>query len=315
MRIQRTPRRANFTVLGNDVLRNRELSFTARGVLGYLLSLPDGADEDVRKLADKNPRIGRKGIRDAVDELIAKRYYFRHTYRDDRGRVRTDTYVFDTPQDTFSPVPSAPGTGPTTPGAAGTSPSGIKDSGKDRGNTPPNPPAEQTAPAASPTAREGTSGTQDKDLAEAARILRRLAAIDSRLKLSERHVAKLAPEVADWLDRGATIAEITDAVTQGLPPKVYSASRLISDRLDRKRPERKRQWKTYADCETGCGGLLPAGQEAGICADCALGTTTYFEIDCTSGEVTEAPDAPATEPLIGGPNAAWRAARAAMRTA
>lgn len=282
MRIQRTPRRANFTVLGNDVLRNRELSFTARGILGYLLSLPDGAEVDVRKLADKNPRIGRKGVKDAVDELIERGYYFRHTYRDDRGRVRTDTYVFDTPQAAFSPLPPTPGTGTPTPGAAGNLPSGVKDLvSKNDDKTPP------TSPDPQPVTDAGQGEGDDQKMREAARILRRLAAIDTRLKLSDRHVRNLTPSVADWLDRGATIGEITDAVTQGLPAKVYSAARLIEDRLDRKRPERKRQWKQYADCAERCGRLLPAGQETGICAVCSGVELSDFARELIAGAKPE----------------------------
>ncbi|GGU41373.1 hypothetical protein GCM10010211_00420 [Streptomyces albospinus] len=265
MRIQRTPRRAHFTIVGNDVLRNRELSFTARGILGYLLSLPDGADEDVRKLADKNPKIGRKGIRDAVDELISKGYYFRHTYRDDRGRVRTDTYVFDTPQETFLPTPAMPGTGAPTPGSAGSLPSGVKDLvSKNEDKTPP------ASPDAEPEGAPADRGEGDaQHTREAARLLARLGSVDSRLKLTAKQTTALAPLAAEWLSRGATIAEITDATTQGLPQRVYSAAKLVADRLQRKMPEPRRQWKTYADCADGCGRLLPAGQDSGICAVCA----------------------------------------------
>jgi len=316
MQIHRTGHARNFTVLPNGITQNRRLSFTARGLLAYLISLPSGAREDVRTLADNNPGVGRKGIAAALDELIRERHYFRVTSRDDQGRIRTETFVYDTPQADFSPLPASPGPGTSATRAAGTSPSGEKNSVKNGGKTPPSPPAETPAPAAAASEGEGSSEKQDNQapqLAEAARILRRFAAIDSRLRLSEKRLNKLAPEVADWIDRGATVTEITDAVTQGLPARVYSAAHLIADRLDRKRPARKRQWKTYADCEGGCGGLLPADQGAGLCTDCALGTATYFEIDCTSGEITEAPVQPETAPLIGGPNAAWRSARAAMR--
>ena len=68
--------------------------FTARGILGYLLSLPDGAREDVRTLADKNPGLGRRGVAKALDELVALGYYVRRTVRDEiSGQVRTETHV------------------------------------------------------------------------------------------------------------------------------------------------------------------------------------------------------------------------------
>ncbi|MEU7030037.1 hypothetical protein AB0A60_25570 [Streptomyces sp. NPDC046275] len=301
----------------NGIAQNKKLSFTARGLLGYLISLPNGAKENVRKLADENPKVGRKGIEHAIDELIEHRYYFRVTTRDGEGLIRTQVYVFDEPQDSFSPLPAGPGTGEPGTEEAGTSPSGKRISSKDGGKLPPFPPADEHRPAA-PAAREGSSKkheTGTPQLAEAARIVRRFAAVDSRLNLSERQVAKLAPSVADWLHRGATISEITDAVTQGLPSKVYSAARLIADRLDRKRPEAKRQWMTYADCPEGCGNLLPAGQDTGICNECALGTAAYFTVDCETGEIADAPDAPPlpeSGPLAPQGLATFRAARAAM---
>ncbi|KOG26828.1 hypothetical protein [Streptomyces viridochromogenes] len=307
MQIHRTRHAGNFTVVPNGIAQNRKLSFTARGLLEYLISLPNGTKEDARTLADDNPGVGRKGISDALDELIRERYYFRVTNRDDQGRIRTETYVFDTPQDDFSPLPASPGTGAAGARDAGTSPSGEKDFSKDGGKNPPFPPAEETAPAAPAEEGEGSSEKQEDQspqLAEAARIVRRFATFDGRLKLSERQVAKLAPSVADWLDRGATIGEITDAVTQGLPAKVYSAARLIADRLDRKRPERKRQWKQYADCEDGCGRVLPAGQDSGICGVCAGVVPTDFARELLN-EAERGPLAP--EGL-----AAFRAARAAM---
>ncbi|NUK41793.1 hypothetical protein HRW13_13050, partial [Streptomyces lunaelactis] len=179
--------------------------------------------------------------------------------------------------------------------------------------TPPSPPAEEPAPAAPAPAREGFSQKQDKQTAEAARILRRFAAIDSRLSMSERQVAKLALSVADWLDRGATIGEITDAVTQGLPAKVYSAARLVADRLDRKRPERKRQWKQFADCATvGCGRLLPAGQESGICGVCSGVELTDFARELIAASQGETPGEAPTAPLAPEGLARFRAARAAM---
>ena len=120
MRINLTARTRAFTVLGNEVLRDRRLSFTARGILSYLLSLPDGAREDVRTLADKNPGLGRRGVAKALDELIALGYYARRTLRDeDSGQIRTTTYVFDTPQPPGTPLPAPAGTGGTKAGKPG----------------------------------------------------------------------------------------------------------------------------------------------------------------------------------------------------
>ncbi|WP_329022494.1 MULTISPECIES: hypothetical protein [Streptomyces] len=236
------------------MLRDSRLSFTARGILVYLLSLPDGADIDVRKLADRHPRVGRRGVQSAVDELIAAGYYVRRTRRDDHGRLRTETFVTDTPQVRVAASDHQPGTGDPGTQAAGTLPSVDKNSGKNEDKTPP----------ASPP-REGG----DEHLTQASRLLARLAAVDSRLRLSGKQVTALAPFAAEWLRRGATVAELTDALCQGLPTRVYSAARLVGDRLHRKLPDPRRQWQSYADCAGDCGRPLPANQDQGICAACA----------------------------------------------
>ncbi|MCD7438973.1 helix-turn-helix domain-containing protein [Streptomyces lincolnensis] len=320
MQIHRIPtHERDFVIIANKAIQDPRISHTARGILALVLSLPSGVKENVRTLSDNYPQ-GRSAVAKAVKELREFGYWVTKTARDEEtAQIVSTVDVYEQPNLASAPVPTRPVTGRAATRKAGTSPYGEKGPSKDGEKNPPSPPAEPGRDESAPSGadeREGSSEKQDQDnrqAAEAARILRRFAAIDTRLKLSDRQANKLVPQVADWLDRGATIAEITDAVTQGLPPKVYSAGRLIADRLDRKRPDRKRKWKTYADCSGRCGGLLPAGQETGICADCALGTTTYFEIDCASGEITEAPAVPAAEPLIGGPNADWRAARAALR--
>ncbi|MBT2528207.1 hypothetical protein J7E91_23020 [Streptomyces sp. ISL-99] len=264
-------------IVPNSAARNRSLSFTARGILQHLLSLPDGAKEDVRTLADRNPGVGRKGVENAVNELVAAGYYFRRTYRDDSGQVRTEVHVYDTPQSEDSPLPVMPGTGTPGTGHTGTLPTGVKEVVvKEVRKEPSLPSVSQVQTPAAPAAREGTKAKSTKapkltdgPLREAARILDRLKAIDTRLGLSRRQVEDLAPLVGAWLGNGATIAEITDAVVQGLPAKVYAPAKIVADRLTRKMPEPRRQWATYADCADGCGRVLPAGQDSGICGVCA----------------------------------------------
>ncbi|RSO05647.1 hypothetical protein DMH18_30705 [Streptomyces sp. WAC 06783] len=81
-------------MLANGTIRDRRLSFTARGILAHLLSLPDGAREDVRTLADRNPGVGRRGVSKAVQGLEDAGYYIRRTIRGpETGRVWTETFV------------------------------------------------------------------------------------------------------------------------------------------------------------------------------------------------------------------------------
>ncbi|MFI6205897.1 hypothetical protein ACIBAI_05780 [Streptomyces sp. NPDC051041] len=307
MQIHRIPsHERDFVIIANKAIQDPRISHTARGILAFCLSLPSGAKVNVRTLSDNFPQ-GRSAVAKAVKELREFGYWVTKTERDNEtNQIVSTVDVYELPNLASSPVPTRPVTSTADTRNTGTSPSGEKDSLKDGDKNPPFPPADQDRPAA-PAAREGFSEKQESEtpqLAEAARILRRLAAIDGRLKLSDRQVSKLAPSVADWLDRGATVAEITDAVTQGLPAKVYSAARLIADRLDRKRPERKRQWKQFAECADGCGRVLPAGQE-GICRFCA-GVEVSPETKAHLGLDQAAPGPLAPKGL-----AAFRAARAA----
>ncbi|MGW1145249.1 hypothetical protein ACWD6I_09370, partial [Streptomyces sp. NPDC002454] len=74
MHVHRSAHASNFTVLPNCVLQNRQLSYTARGLLADLLSRPDGRCEDGRQMADTSPQ-GRGAIRKALKELTDAGFY------------------------------------------------------------------------------------------------------------------------------------------------------------------------------------------------------------------------------------------------
>lgn len=278
MRINRSARTRYFTVLGNEVLRDRRLSFTARGLLAYLLSLPDGAREDVRTLADKNPGLGRRGVSKALDELIEAGYYFRRTVRDeDSGQVRTETCVFDTPQATGAgPLPALAGTGEAEDGKAGTFPKGNKNPEKV-----PTHPVATVTDAEPPAGRaegaapdEPTPAPVSADTGRGAALLSRLGSVEPKLALCAADALSLAPLAARWLDAGVSELEARSLLTAGLPPVVHSARALLADRLVRKLPApRTRQDAAapatpLAECAV-CRNPLPRDQQTGICAVCA----------------------------------------------
>lgn len=98
MSIIRAPRpEQNFTVLGNHVLRDHRLSFRARGVLAYLLSMPD----NWRTSSDSLSRMGLEGrdaVRTALGELEIHGYVRRNKQQNKAGQWVTETYVFDSPE-------------------------------------------------------------------------------------------------------------------------------------------------------------------------------------------------------------------------
>ncbi|MGW6685631.1 helix-turn-helix domain-containing protein [Streptomyces sp. NPDC054961] len=263
MRIHISPRKRAFTVLGNEVLRDRRLSFTARGILGYLLSLPDGSREDVRTLADKHPGVGRRGVAKAVDELVRYGYYVRRTVRDARtGHVHTETFVSDAPgTESWQQPDEAPPRAAATATAAAAAEDGPK-------LTPESEPA--PAPAADPATDSASHPVQDPGTGDGddgvtgaspstrsttgvepslpgpdrpatasgrgAALLARIAAFEPRLALGVTETLALAPLAEQWLAHGVSELEARSLLTDGLPHFVYSARALLADRLVRKLP-------------------------------------------------------------------------------
>ncbi|GGP84407.1 helix-turn-helix domain-containing protein [Streptosporangium pseudovulgare] len=279
MRIHRSKRSAFFTVIGNEVLRDRRLSLTARGLLAYLLSLPDGTRQDIRTLAAENSE-GKTAIAAAMRELIQHGYMTRNRVRSDTGRVSTVVDVYDTPQTgenaefpQVAPKPDAPDTGEPNTGASGTTPKGVKNQEKET-----NPPAVETSEAQKPadtTGKGGEEASPDNDeMAACAALMGRLGRVEPRLTIGRRDLAKVAPLVAEWLDRGATETQIRTVLTTALPDELRSPVALIIHRLRDKMPARvaaapKAAKAASAECDD-CARPVPA---PGRCPQCVTGST------------------------------------------
>lgn len=98
MPIVRTPRPdRGYLVISNAVVRDERLSYRARGLLAAILSRPDDWRTSARAMAKESPD-GEHAILAALSELEAAGYVIRIRERDARGRVRTETRVYDSPQ-------------------------------------------------------------------------------------------------------------------------------------------------------------------------------------------------------------------------
>ncbi|MEK2491764.1 hypothetical protein WN990_19625 [Kitasatospora purpeofusca] len=251
MRVHRSAHVRNFTVLPNAVLQYRRLSYTARGLLADLLSRPDGWREDGRHMADTSPQ-GRGAIRKALKELTDAGYYRVEKIRMPDGTIRTETHVYDTPW-------SSPDATRPAPGGAG---AGHTDSPppKNRHKEPPLP------------ASSADDGKAEEEVREAVATLFRVIRSEPRLRLGEAEAAELAPLVTRWLERGATPADLAQALLPGLPTPVHSAVAVLRYRLDRKMPPARPAAQPparYAECAK-CHDPVP---RPGICRPCA-GLTT-----------------------------------------
>lgn len=90
-------RRRNFTQVANETLRDETLSWKARGILAYLLSLPDDWEVHVTEL-EKHATDGIAALRSGLEELENAGYVTRETVRDTKGRFASWTMtVFERP--------------------------------------------------------------------------------------------------------------------------------------------------------------------------------------------------------------------------
>lgn len=105
--IIRVKHRRNFTVVGNDVVRDGRLSFRATGVLVYLLSLPESTEISGLRIVDAKTE-GRDAVYVAMKELEEAGYLVRERFQDSTGRWSTVCVVQE-------PIPENPESVPENP--------------------------------------------------------------------------------------------------------------------------------------------------------------------------------------------------------
>jgi DNA-binding MarR family transcriptional regulator len=86
-----------YTIVDNRSLNDERLSWTARGVLAYLLSKPTDWGILMSDLEAKSTQ-GRLAVRSAIKELEDLGYVKRRQYQDEHGRFKIETEVFWYPE-------------------------------------------------------------------------------------------------------------------------------------------------------------------------------------------------------------------------
>lgn len=260
MRIHGTRQNGFFTKVPNLTVRDHALSFTARGLLAYMLSLPDGAREDVKTLANKSVE-GRSAVSRALHELESRGYLTRTKSRDDEGRIHTNVEVFadrDGASAQVEPATVLPGTRGPGGGKSGskTEETGVKDS---------LPPLEHVGDD-QPTGGEA-AGREGGEPSESLTLLARLGRDEPRLHLAASEAASLAPLVDAWLAKGVRPSHVASVMTAGLPERVHQAAALLRHRLLAKMPidaaprAPRIEWHECADCGAPM-------RTAGLCRSC-----------------------------------------------
>jgi hypothetical protein len=228
MRIQRTPQVAFFTIVPNATARDHALSYTARGILAYLLSLPSGAREDIHTLSAKSVE-GRKAVAAALTELETRGYLARKRIRGEAGKLTTEVVLYDVRDGASAQV--APNTALVASGgpAAGSS---VDNPIEDQVENSPLP-TPVVAPVLAESAPEGRAGGE---ISRSENLLNEVSRSDRRLHLSARDMRTLAPLVETWFERGADKRLISLTLTAGLPEKIQHPAGLLRKRLEDKMP-------------------------------------------------------------------------------
>ncbi|MFK0253160.1 helix-turn-helix domain-containing protein [Streptomyces sp. NPDC090445] len=215
-----------FVVIGNHLAQHEELSLTAIGLGAHIQSLPPGAKVTIKDLAGRFPE-GEVRIATALRELEEHGYLGRYQERLPSGRVVTYTVSYNNPPAlrTEARRGDEPPPEPPEPDDDGGGGGGGRPTPPDE--EPPVPQREEPSPLPEPE----TAPSPEAD-AEARSLLARLRLRDPRLVLSERDVARLAPAVAAWLERGLTPSAVGATLTRSLPlTPIHSPYGLLAHRL------------------------------------------------------------------------------------
>ena len=100
MAIIRQKRKKRFSIIDNQVLEDKRISFKARGLLIYMLSKPDDWKFYPEELAKHSNREGVKAINSALQEMEQVGYLIRRRKRDNRGHFKGIDYLLsEVPQE------------------------------------------------------------------------------------------------------------------------------------------------------------------------------------------------------------------------
>ena len=113
----RVNKNVNYTVMSNYHLQDKKLSLKAKGLLSYMLSLPDDWDYSLKGLTT-GCKDGLDSVRTAVLELEEHGYVRRQKVRNARGQIIDYDYqVYESPVEDAPAVPGKEGE-PSNPSAS-----------------------------------------------------------------------------------------------------------------------------------------------------------------------------------------------------
>jgi DnaD/phage-associated family protein len=106
--IVRVEKTKNYSVIANTGLRDERLSWKARGILAYLLTLPDGWTVYLEEVEKHSEIDGRESFRNGIKELKQFGYFETVKEHDEKGHFETVNYVFENPRNGDNPTNGKP---------------------------------------------------------------------------------------------------------------------------------------------------------------------------------------------------------------
>ena len=88
----------NYTVMSNYHLRDKNLSLKAKGLLSFMLSLPEDWDYSLNGLVSIN-KESKKAIRNVLNELKENGYLVVEQTRGERGQYKYNYIIYEVPED------------------------------------------------------------------------------------------------------------------------------------------------------------------------------------------------------------------------
>ena len=96
MSIFKIEKNSNYTVMSNYHLRDRNLSYKAKGLLSFMLSLPEDWDYSLAGLCSIS-KESRDGIRSILKELQEHHYVEIEKVRGDKGYFEYNYLIYEVP--------------------------------------------------------------------------------------------------------------------------------------------------------------------------------------------------------------------------
>lgn len=101
MEVIRVIKNKNYTTISNQLFKNKGISLKAKGLMGYLLSLPSDWNLSINGIVACS-KEGRRAIGNIINELIAAGYIERNQVRKNGKFIGYDYFVFEQPKRPFA---------------------------------------------------------------------------------------------------------------------------------------------------------------------------------------------------------------------